>query len=733
MDVLLFYLHLIELVIIIRNNLIMTLLRYTIFKGFLLGFTASLIITAFDFLFMLTTGMYIPFSYPLHIIALNTLVWTTLGILSGVCLLLFTRRKGNLPEKEDLYWVIFFLTPITLLYGILGRSYIPVYNWVVAYGAPVFDNHLSFVWTALLLLFLIRYFKKSKSQNHVSSYYFIAELTTIILLFHFCSNLKKYPYCDQANHYVLIAIYAAGLILIGGLYLLSFYVSHHFPLHNKRSRNYTIIGVLTLIVAVCLISFYAQYQRSPWNTQVSGASDEKKVVPKKVPQVILIVLDTVRADRLSLYSEHGRTKNLETFAQDALVFENCVAPSGYTIPSHASLFTGLYPREHGSHGNLTTSSTDIFGLPVPNPLSEEFLTLAEVFADGGYTTAAMVSNAIVLNPALKLHQGFQIADTSMNIGHVYHTYPFRPVLHFFSYVSNLHPKYTLYYRTADDINRESIRVIKNISQGPFFLFINYLDAHEPYRPPRPYHGYFAEKTFPQLHRLEQYIRRFILKKWNNKNWISYQRSQYDGEISYLDTQLGKLFSRLKEMGIYDSSLIIVTSDHGEIFGKNGFVGHRVPLYEGEIKVPLIIKFPFSEHVGRDKKMISLCDLYPTILSMCGLPIPDNISANTFGDNSSPLVSELYNFGIGEHRIIYWKKYKYMRYESQRDPELYNLKRDPYEQNNLAKKLPMITRKMERLLNDWEKLHKPKYDSSESKETIITQSMAEQLKALGYIQ
>ena len=75
----------------------------------------------------------------------------------------------------------------------------------------------------------------------------------------------------------------------------------------------------------------------------------------------------------------------------------------------------------------------------------------------------------------------------------------------------------------------------------------------------------------------------------------------------------------------------------------------------------------------------------------------------------------------------------MRYESQRDPELYNLKRDPYEQNNLAKKLPMITRKMERLLNDWEKLHKPKYDSSESKETIITQSMAEQLKALGYIQ
>lgn len=711
----------------------MTLLRDTIFKGFLLGFTASLIVTAFDCLFMLTTGMYIPFSYPFDIITLNTLMWTTIGGLSSVCLFIFTRRKGDLSEKEDLYWVVFFLTPFTLLYGILGRSYIPVYNWIVTYGTPVFDNHLSFVWTALLLSFLIMYFSKRKSNNFVASNYFIAELTTIILIFQFCSNLKKYPYCDQANNYLLITIYTAGLVLIGGLYLLSFYALHHFSGNSKPRSSYTKIGVLFTIIAVCLLSFYAGSQRNPWDAQVSSVSDEEKVASIKVPQVILIVLDTVRADRLSLYSEHGRTNNLEMFAQDALVFENCVAPSGLTIPSHASLFTGLYPREHGSHGNLTTTSTDIFGFPVINPLPEEFLTLAEIFADSGYTTAAMVSNAIVLNPTLKLYQGFQIADTSMNIGHVYHTYPFRPVLHFFSYMTNLHPKYTLYYRTADDINRESIRVIKYISQDPFFLFINYLDAHEPYRPPRPYHGYFSEKTFPQIHRLAQYIRRFIIKKWNNMNWISYQLSQYDGEIAYLDAQLGKLFASLKEMGIYDSSLIIVTSDHGEIFGKNGFVGHRVPLYEGEIKVPLIIKFPFSKQVGREKKMISLCDLYPTILSMCELPIPGDISARTFGDNSSPFVSELYNFGIGEHRIIYWKKYKYMRYENQRDPELYDLKRDPDEQHNLAKKLPRITRIMEAQLNNWEKLHQPKHASSENKEAIITQSMREQLKALGYIQ
>ncbi len=676
--------------------------------------------------------MYIPFSYPFHLIIFNTLLWTTTGGLSGLGLYMCAHRKNDFPEKEDLYWTIYFLIPVTLLYGIVGRLYIPVYVWFVNYGTPVFDHHLSFVWAALLLLFLTSYFNKKKSNNYVSSYHFIPELTTVIVLFQFCSNLKKFPYCSQANNYLLVAIYGAGLVLLGGFYLLSFYVLRSLASPSNGKKTYLKIGVLSIIVPLCLISFYVWSHKNHLDTRVSSGSDEKEVVQKKVPQVILIVLDTVRADRLSLYSKHGRTENLELFGRESLVFENCVAPSGFTIPSHASLFTGLYPREHGSHGNLTSTSTDLWGMPTLNPLVENFTTLAETFAHNGYKTAAISSNAIVLNPALKLHQGFQIADTSMNIGHIYHTYAFRPALHLFSYLTNLYPKYTLYYRTADDINRESLKVVNNIVPNPFFLFINYLDAHEPYRPPRPFHGYFTEKAFPQIHRLAHYLRRFVVKKWNRKSWTSYQRSQYDGEITYLDAQLGKLFSGLKKMGIYDSSLIIITSDHGELFGEHGLVGHRVPLYEGEIKVPLIIKFPFSERVGREKKMISLCDLYPTILSLCGLPIPDDISARAFGDNSSPQVSELYKFDLGEHRVIYWGNYKYMRYEKQRAPELYDLSRDPEEQKNLAETLPGITAMMEARLNDWEKLHKPKHVSPVTKEETITQSMEEQLKALGYI-
>jgi arylsulfatase A-like enzyme len=637
-------------------------------------------------------------------------------------------------EKEDLYWVIFFLIPFALFYGVLGRVYVPVYVWIVSYGTPVFDHHLSFLWVAFILALLIACFRKRKSKQYVSSSYFIAEITTIIIIFQFCSNLKKYQFIKHENIYLLFSIYIGGLFLIGGLYSLSFYVINSFIKSAKAKRSYIKIGILLIVVATSLVCFYSLNHKShiPGKEYIN-TNKKHDLTPKKVPQVILIVLDTVRADRLSLYSNHTTTKNLEAFSQGALVFENCVAPAPHTVPSHASIFTGLYPGEHGSHGNLSAEKRNIFGFPVINPLSEKFSTLAEILADNGYKTAGIVSNAVILNPELRLDQGFQIADTSMNIGHIYQAYAFRPILHLFSYISNLYPKYTLSYRTADDITRESINILKRIYSNPFFLFINYLDAHEPYRPPRPFHGYFLEKTFPQIYRLEQYLRRFIVKKYNRKDWISYQLSQYDGEIAYLDTQLGKLFSSLKEMGMYDASLIIVTSDHGELFGTHGFFGHKTPMYEGEIRVPLIIKFPFSKQVGREKKMISLCDLYPTILSICGLPIPDDISGKAFGDNSSPTASEFYNFGIGEHRIIYNGKYKFMRYEYQNDPELYDLDKDPKEHENLIEKLPGITALMGKRLNDWEKAHKPKHVLSPDEGATTSELMKEQLKALGYIQ
>lgn len=714
-------------------------------KGFALGVTAGLLVTLFDGIVMLIPNTYVAYSYPILLITFNVFFWMTVGGLSGFLLRAFARNRKDIQEKESFYWALFFLLPFVLIYGFLGRLYISGSQNTVTVNHG-FDYSLSFAWVLLILVFLIFYFRKMENKKEFSSIFFAFEITTFILLFQFCSNLsyiKKIPgfYFKYQNFFqniiklervqFLLLVYLVGVLSIVGFYFITRFKIRPFFKEKFLRSNYCTIALLFFIVAGCLTGFFRWNHKGHIKEDSPLIAASKNKVTGKVSYVILIILDVVRADRLSIYGNTGATKNLENFSRHALVFENCVAPSSWTLPSHASLFTGLYPTEHGSHGNLDTKNKRNFSSPPPLPLSEEFVTLAEIFRDNGYKTCAIVSN-YSLHSRLKIDQGFQYYHSRRDIGMVYGYYPFRPIIHLFCDLTNICPKYIQSYMTADDINKEAFGLLNKLVPSPFFLFINYLDAHTLYRPPRPFNGYFLDTAFPQLYRLKkQYLFHFI-KNGNKEFWDAYQRTQYDGEIAFLDDQLGKFFSRLKQMGIYHSSLIIITSDHGELLGEHGLYRHRSPLYEGVTKVPLIIKFPFSRRVGREKKMISLVDLFPTILSICGIPTPDGISGKAFGNASSPVVSELYDYEIGEHRTLYDGRYKYMRYEHKKGPELYDLDKDPLEKENLAEKLPEVILAMEEKLQDWEKVHKPKYTSSDKEETI-SQEVLEGLKALGYIQ
>jgi arylsulfatase A-like enzyme len=212
----------------------------------------------------------------------------------------------------------------------------------------------------------------------------------------------------------------------------------------------------------------------------------------------------------------------------------------------------------------------------------------------------------------------------------------------------------------------------------------------------------------------------------------FKLSQYDGEVAYLDHHLGLLFSHLKKNNLYDSSLIIVTSDHGDLFDEHGLSGHESYLYEGTIRVPLIIKYPFSREIGRKKTFVSLVDLYSEILSNCGLPIPAVAAGRLFDDEPETAVSEFYDFESGIHRAIYKDDYKYLRFERNKAPELYNLKKDPFELENLAKLLPEITFKMEESLETWAQTHQPKNIVVED-DYELSQDIIDGLKSLGYIE
>ncbi len=442
-------------------------------------------------------------------------------------------------------------------------------------------------------------------------------------------------------------------------------------------------------------------------------------------------MDTVRADRLSIYGGSNKTVNLEKFSRDSLVFENCIAPSSWTVPSLASIFTGLYPVEHGSHGKPGTGKVNVVGDPIHSSLSEDFYTLAERFRDSGYKTGAVSANVLFIKQN-GLTQGFQAVDMSWNIGNVYQTFPFRPLIHFFSRITGITPKHHKFYRSADDINVAGIKILNKFKSDPFFLFINYLDAHEQYFPPRPFLSDFCAEPFPHLYSLKLFWNR-TQEKMAEEEWVNHQLALYDAEVAYLDQQLGELFESLKTEGLYDSSLIIVTSDHGELFREHGYTAHRGPLYNGSIKVPLIIKFPHSKKIGRQPERINLCDLFPTILSICGLQVPNDISAAAFGGHTNQTVSEFYGFETGKHRTLYDKNYKYMRYEQNKPPELYNVAEDPGEKDNLIELYPNLAATMEKKLSDWEEKHLPLYTLPKKKDSERSKVNLEALKALGYIQ
>jgi arylsulfatase A-like enzyme len=258
-------------------------------------------------------------------------------------------------------------------------------------------------------------------------------------------------------------------------------------------------------------------------------------------------------------------------------------------------------------------------------------------------------------------------------------------------------------------------------------------VHEPYCPPRPFLADGVPKTFPHIYNLGQQLRRRVLHRLSDKAWFSLQRQLYNGEVAYLDHEIGKLISYLKKKGIYDSSLIIVTSDHGELFGEHNSHGHKKTLYDGELLVPLIVKLPFSKQIGRQSQRIDLCDIFATTLSLSGLPIPSGISGTPFGDNSSLIMSELFHRKTGHNKAYYSQDYKYITYEKQKTPELYNLVFDPDEDSNLAGAKNKMLDQMIENAGSLDKKIIPKYKKSKWKTEEYTEKVQEKLKALGYIQ
>ena len=403
----------------------------------------------------------------------------------------------------------------------------------------------------------------------------------------------------------------------------------------------------------------------------------------RAPNVLIIVLDTFRAADLSLYGyPRPTTPNLERLAAKSVVFETAISTASWTLPSHASIFTGRFPYELSADWDV--------------PLDATHPTLAELFRDRGYLTAGFVANQFYGTPEFGLSRGFVHYESqergpgqvlvSSRLGNA--------LVRLFNWLT--HGYYVAGKMTASECTGRLVGWFSYPRSRPFFVFVNYFDAHAPYVAPPPYDHLFS--------RVEPPTRAIRVGHRNTEAELRGMRDAYDGSIAYIDAQLGVLMRGMENRRLLSNTLIIITSDHGEEFGEHGWVSHGNGLHLPALHVPLLISFPGRIPGGvRIAEAVTLRDLPATVVELLGLggkiEFPGRSLAGLWGSGGdslqappSPLLSEVnrprqapawYAVARGDMKSIIVGRHHYIR-NGDGGEELYDIVGDPWETIDLAR-------------------------------------------------
>ncbi len=436
------------------------------------------------------------------------------------------------------------------------------------------------------------------------------------------------------------------------------------------------------------------------------------------PDILLVTFDTLRADHCSAYGYHRTTTpTIAQLARGGVRFDNAYAPMATTAPSHATILTSLHPLAHGVIRNGFV-------------LADKHQTLAEILEEEGYATAAFVSSFVLFNK-FGCAQGFDVYDDDFS-----ETEPTQRGSDEWQGVVVPGGKVD---RRADATTERALKWLASMvrpagkpvpqvtSRKPVFLWVHYMDPHEPYEPPQALGDPFGADEMA-AGGIEQVIAR------------------YDEEIAFADIQLKRLVDQFQARGGHDGALIIVTADHGEAFVEHGWRGHGPQIYEEAVRVPLVIHW--ADRIrGRQNvtSPVGLVDLAPTILGLCrlthagtdfaGIDLSPAIINSIWLDSNRPQFFQrrLYDeagtvkpiplpefdgatFGRGIRvdghkfgvRVATWKYLEALEEEIPR--ELYNLKSDPAEQLNLAADHPERAERMSHLIAQWRRLQSKRFHS-----------------------
>ncbi len=403
-----------------------------------------------------------------------------------------------------------------------------------------------------------------------------------------------------------------------------------------------------------------------------------------VPNIILITLDTQRADRMGfLGSKRGLTPNLDALARQGIVFTRAYSQVPLTTASHATILTGTYPQFHG---------VNEFGKPLPADVPY----LPEILHQRGYRTAAFVGS-VVLDPAARTAPGFDRGFDTYDAN--------------FRTPTPGEDRFITVERRASEVIDHALAWLKKRPAGPFFVFINLYDAHDPYDPPAPYSERFSE-------------------------------SPYDGEIAYVDSCVGKFLSALHAQSLDRNTAFAIMADHGESLGAHGEQTHGIFLYNETIHVPLFFRLPDDHFAGkRVETRVGLVDVAPTLLEIAGFAVPGAVQGESLlrsVERSSPAPSverHIYSESDYSSQAFGWsalrslRSGKYLFIDAPRR-ELYDEVADPECLHNLADSSPAVSDTLAAQLTKFRQ-ESASSNANSAKPELNTKE-AEQLGSLGYV-
>ncbi len=422
---------------------------------------------------------------------------------------------------------------------------------------------------------------------------------------------------------------------------------------------------------------------------------------EKPANVLLVVVDTLRADRLGCYGWQEETSpNIDALASGGVLFEKMICPVPQTLPSFCTLLTGTYPLTHGVRVN------GIFSLP------ERAVTMAEIFKEGGYQTAAFIAG-FPIDSRFGTNQGFDTYFEEMRSE--------RPMQGLkkgedgtFNWSGHSTPNFE---NTADIVTDEALRWLADRDDRPFFMMVHYFDPHHDYAPPEKFRAAFPHP--------------------------------YSGEVAFTDDQLGRLISELDRLGLSDDTLVVFTADHGECLGEHGRYFHQGQLSDAALHVPFVLRFP--GRLPENRRIQGNChsvDVMPTILEAVGLPLPTTFEGESLvpafekGSTESPpcYFESMYGKleiknGLSRQGMTHgaWK-FVYNRLEEPgtgrvlQGIELYNLAEDPEELSNVEGKYPEVRSRLHGVLQTFLADH----PEAEADPFVPDQGTVNKLKSLGYL-